>query len=161
MHYTETGYCFICRANSKTLSTRAALSKHLKSPGLWRNLIALSSFTSESLWSWFWCPANILWYLFTAYHFDKCCCTFPENGKRSKHKKDRFIIHHNSLSPNTPSAEIFRSLSENIFGNIPSLLIRWQKCLFYLIMVVKLSPFFNVPFFHKDLFDLSPLFMTT
>lgn len=145
MHYTETACCFICRANSKTLSTEVALSKHLKS-GLWINLIALSSFTSECLWSWMWCSANILWYLFTAYHSGKCCCNiFPENEKRSKTQEIQVYYPSQHPFPEPPpSAEIFRWLSENIFGNIPSLLIRWQKCLFYLIMVVKLILYFFI-----------------
>lgn len=140
-------------ANSKTFRAEVALSEHLKSPGLWINLIAPSSFTSECLWPWILCSANVLWYLFAAYHSGKCCCNiFPENEKRSKQKKARFIICHNTLSPNTPSAEIFRWLSENIFGNIPSLLIRWQTCLFYLIMVVKLSLYFFIFLFSISTF---------
>lgn len=144
MHYTETACCFICRADSKTLSTEVALSKHLKS-GLWINLIALGSFTSECLWSWMWCSViSCDTYLQHTTLASAAAIYFQKMKKGQNHKKFRFIIRHNTLSLNTPSAEIFRWLSENIFGNIPSLLIRWQKCLFYLIMAVKLSLYFFI-----------------
>jgi len=48
--------------------------------------------------------------------------------------------------PNSLSAGIFRWLSSNIFLSIPSPLIRWQKCLFYLITAVKLSHYFFLIF---------------
>lgn len=73
-----------------------------------------------------------------------------------KCKQGRFINPPNTLPTCSPSAEICRWLSANIFGSIPSPLIRWQKCLFYLIMAVKPSLYFfsYLPFFHKDPFDL-------
>lgn len=77
---------------------------------------------------------------------------FQKMKKGQKHKQGRLINPPNTLPPKSPSAEIFRWLSANIFWSIPSPLIRWQKCLFYLIMAVKLSLYF---------FSYLPLFIRT